>query len=253
VKSECSEYVRFNFHHKVKSTGFQPVSLSHAHSWPRLSKSRTSSRKGLPKAGSEEGGLPVPCDPREPTYFSRWLFSPVSQDNASLLLPLGTAFRAYNVWFPGCVWCPACFASLFRLTCGQIDQLTDQRIEFGIELTHKSKAQASHFGFHLCCNDFWHLASIHPGHDLRAKVINDPKPAITTGKAPAHGGYFWGGVAVTENFRIPLANQIVKFLSHGVSLQKEPTARFVLDNQIRPFLARAKTGTNSVPASCSIF
>ena len=26
-------------------------------------------------AGRESGGLSVRCDPREPTYFSRWLFS----------------------------------------------------------------------------------------------------------------------------------------------------------------------------------
>ncbi len=67
--------VRFNVHHKVKSTGFQPVSFSHAYSWPGLCRSHQRGRKGLPSAGSEAGGLPVPCDPREPTYFSRWLFS----------------------------------------------------------------------------------------------------------------------------------------------------------------------------------
>ena len=65
----------FNVHHKVKSTGFQPVSFSRADSWPRLCTSHRRGRKGLPGAGSEAGGLPVPCDPREPTYFSRWLFS----------------------------------------------------------------------------------------------------------------------------------------------------------------------------------
>ena len=65
----------FNVHHKVKSTGFQPVSFSRADSWPRLCRSHRRSRQGLPSAGSGAGGLPVPCDPREPTYFSRWLFS----------------------------------------------------------------------------------------------------------------------------------------------------------------------------------
>jgi len=59
----------------VHSTGFQPVSFSCADSWPRLCRSHRRSRKGLPSAGSGAGGLPVPCDPREPTYFSRWLFS----------------------------------------------------------------------------------------------------------------------------------------------------------------------------------
>ena len=65
----------FFFHPKVKITGVQPVSFSHAVSWSGHCKRQSSSGKGLPSAGSEAGGLTVPCDPREPTYFSRWLFS----------------------------------------------------------------------------------------------------------------------------------------------------------------------------------
>lgn len=134
----------------------------------------------------------------------------------SLILTSGTAFGAYRVWFPGCIWCPAFLASVFRLTCGGFDQLTDMGIESGIELADKSKAQVSHFGFHLRCNDWWQLANLHPGRDLIAEVINDAKPAVTTGKASAHRCHALVGVAVTKNIRVAMAEQVVKILSHGV-------------------------------------
>jgi hypothetical protein len=63
----------FNIHHKVKSTGF--TRSASAGFFLRTLENKQCVKRTVSSAGSAAGGLPVLCDPREPTYFSRWLFS----------------------------------------------------------------------------------------------------------------------------------------------------------------------------------
>ncbi|QTD47095.1 class I SAM-dependent methyltransferase [Ottowia testudinis] len=73
LNQQAGRPAHFIFHHKVETTGFKPVSFSRA----ILAAVGAGQRRQCTVfgVGSEAGGLSVLCDSREPTYFSRWLFS----------------------------------------------------------------------------------------------------------------------------------------------------------------------------------
>ena len=105
------------------------------------------------------------------------------------------ALRLRMVWLK---FAAAMLASSLRALLGKLNEAMGLGIGIAVEVVANVEAEIPGFLFDLRRDHGRHRAGIHLAGDLGAQVIDDFEPPVPTLETPAHGGFSWVALAITE-------------------------------------------------------
>ena len=105
-------------------------------------------------------------------------------------LPPGAAVSQLTMWVDG--------VPIEAKLLGKLNEAMGLGIGIAVEVVANVEAEIPGFLFDLRRDHGRHRAGIHLAGDLGAQVIDDFEPPVPTLETPAHGGFSWVALAITE-------------------------------------------------------